>query len=111
MDYKTINYEGKDYYLVPKIENQDEEIVIEPIGKKIKKIFYVRTQGMWGKDYDKRLIDGKYPNAPWMTFQREECEGGKFEWYTFGGFVNANKENSLILESWYQKIQNTRRSR
>jgi hypothetical protein len=59
---------------------------------------------MWGKDYDKRLIDGKYKDGGWWEYRREEWGNGDFKWIQmFGGEVEARKEDVVILESWYQR--------
>jgi hypothetical protein len=104
MEYKTINIEGQEYYLVPKPETKtDSKVLIEPVNIRTKKIIYVKTRYMWGKDYDKKLVDGGREDGGWMTYQREEWDDGSFEWVrTFGGYVTANDEDRLILESWYQ---------
>ena len=105
MELKTITIDGEDFYLLPKCENKTEtEIIIEAIEQKVKTIFYVKTRSMWGKDYDKRLIDGKYEDGGWWKYRREEWENGDFKWIQmFGGEVEARKEDVVILESWYQR--------
>lgn len=108
MELKTITIDGQDFFLVPKCETKTElNVLIEPIGpieQKFKKIFYVKTRYMWGKDYDKQLIDGKYKDGGWWKYRREESENGDFKWFQiFGGDVEARKEDVIILESWYQK--------
>ena len=67
---------------------------------------------MWGIDYDKKITEGKdespakctEPDNCWWNYRREESENGKFNWIRmFGGEVTARNEDTIILESWYQK--------
>lgn len=105
MELKTITIDGQDFFLVPKCETETKlDVLIEPIEQKVKKIFYVKTRYMWGKEYDQRLIDGKDKDGGWWKYRREECENGDFTWIRmFGGEVEARKEDVVILESWYQR--------
>jgi hypothetical protein len=105
MELKTITIDGEEFYLLPKCENKTEnKVIIEPIEQKVKKIFYVKTRYMWGKDYDQRLIDAKDKDGGWWKYRREEWENGDFTWIImFGGEVEARKEDIVILESWYQR--------
>ena len=106
MELKTITIDGQDFFLLPKGGEKSElnDILIEPIEQKVKKIFYVKTRYMWGKEYDQKLIDGKYKDGGWWKYRREEWESGDFTWIQmFGGEVQARKEDVVILESWYQR--------
>lgn len=105
MKLKTITIDEQDFYLVPKCQTNTElDILIEPIGQKVKTIFYVNTRFMWGKEFDQKLIDGKDKYGGWWKYRREEWENGDFTWIRmFGGEVEAKKEDVIILESWYQK--------
>ncbi len=108
-DFKTTVFEGKEYYLVPKTEgddaNPEDSVKIELSMIREKTIVYVKTENMWGEEYTKRLKKNIPDHS--MTYQREEWDDKTYRWMgTFGGYWEANKEDSLRLESWYQKYLN-----
>ena len=101
MEYKTKIIDGEEFLLVPKPKRKilNDKYKVRFQQSYVKKYFEVGVFSLFKKfDNSNTVVD------TWTTIRRTEKENGEFYWTEWStGGVNANKEISLLLESWYQK--------